>query len=341
MTPGTTSTRPPAASQSCGRPSRQRRRATRGYEVSAAQVLVTNGGKHAVYNAFAALLDPGDEVLLPAPYWTTYPEPIRLAGGVPVVLPTDETQRLPGHRRAARGGPHATAPRRSLFVSPSNPTGAVYPRSEVEAIGRWAVEHGIWVVTDEIYEHLTYDEHEFTLDARAGPRAARPLRRHQRRGQDLRHDRLAGRLDDRPARRGQGGHQPAVARRRRTSPTSASAPRWPRCRATSTAVAEMREAFERRGRTMHQLLAGIEGVTLLEPQGAFYAFPNLSACLGRADRAAASPSHARSRRALPRRGQGRDRPWRGVRRARLRPHVLRARRRRPGRGLPPHRRPAG
>src|SRR5690606_30199105 len=132
-----------------------------GYEVGASQVLVTNGGKHAVYNAFATLLDPGDEVLLPAPYWTTYPEPIRLAGGVPVVLPTDEGT---GFRITVDRLEAAVTDRTKvlMFVSPSNPTGAVYPRDQVEAIGRWAVERGVWVVTDEIYEHLTYGDHEFT-----------------------------------------------------------------------------------------------------------------------------------------------------------------------------------
>src|SRR5205807_2729640 len=110
----------------------------------------------AIYNAFAALLDPGDEVIVPAPYWTTYPESIALAGGVPAVVPTDEHS---GFRATVEQLEAARTDRTKvlLFVSPSNPTGAVYPRAEVEAIGRWAHEHGIWVVTDEIYEHLVYD----------------------------------------------------------------------------------------------------------------------------------------------------------------------------------------
>ncbi len=127
----------------------------------AAQVLVTNGGKHAVYNTFQTLLDPGDEVLMPAPYWTTYPEAISLAGGQPVALPTTESTAFRvtvDQLEAAR----STNTKALLFVSPSNPTGAVYPPSEVEAIGRWAWEHGIWVVTDEIYEHLTFGDHVFT-----------------------------------------------------------------------------------------------------------------------------------------------------------------------------------
>ena len=115
-----------------------------GYQVQPSQVLVTNGGKQALYNAFATLLDPGDEVLLPAPYWTTYPESIALAGGVPVAIATDEHS---GYRVSLDQLEAALTPRTKLlvFVSPSNPTGAVYPPAEVEAIGRWAAERGLWV----------------------------------------------------------------------------------------------------------------------------------------------------------------------------------------------------
>jgi aspartate/methionine/tyrosine aminotransferase len=118
---------------------------------------VTNGGKHAVYNTCATLLNPGNEVLLPAPYWTTYPESIALAGGTTVVLPTDTAS---GFRVTVDQLEDARTPntRALMFVSPSNPTGAVYPADEITAIGRWAVEHGIWVIADEIYEHLTYDD---------------------------------------------------------------------------------------------------------------------------------------------------------------------------------------
>jgi aspartate/methionine/tyrosine aminotransferase len=127
-----------------------------GYVVEPSQVLVTNGGKQAVYQAFATLLDPGDEVLLPAPYWTTYPEAIRLAGGVPVEVLADETQ---DYKVSVEQLDEARTERTKvlLFCSPSNPTGAVYSAEQVEEIGRWADEYGLWVVTDEIYEHLTYD----------------------------------------------------------------------------------------------------------------------------------------------------------------------------------------
>ena len=139
-----------------------------GVDCAAEQVLVTNGGKHAVYNTFQVLCDPGDEVLVPAPYWTSYPECIALGGGVPVVLPTTEAS---GFRVSIEQLEAAVTPRTKalLFVSPSNPTGAVYPPDEVEAIGRWALERGIWVVTDEIYEHLTYDGHVFS--SMPGPRS--------------------------------------------------------------------------------------------------------------------------------------------------------------------------
>jgi aspartate aminotransferase len=127
-----------------------------GFDVTAEQVLVTNGGKQAVYNVFAALLDPGDEVLLPAPYWTTYPECVRLAGGVPVEIFAGEEQ---AYLVSVEQLEAARTPRTKvlLFNSPSNPTGAVYPPDQIRAIGEWALERGIWVVTDEIYEHLTYD----------------------------------------------------------------------------------------------------------------------------------------------------------------------------------------
>ena len=129
-------------------------------KISADQVLVTNGGKHAVYTAFAALCDPGDEVICPAPYWTTYPEAIVLAGGVPVVIDTDDTA---GFKVTVDQLEAARTPRTKvlLFVSPDNPSGSVYTPDEIAAIGRWAVEHGVWVLTDEIYEHLIYGDNEF------------------------------------------------------------------------------------------------------------------------------------------------------------------------------------
>ena len=127
-----------------------------GYEIAASQVLVTNGGKQAVFQAFAAIVDEGDEVLLPAPYWTTYPECIRLAGGTPVEVLADESQDYlvtVEQLEAARTSKSKVL----LFCSPSNPTGSVYSPDQVRAIGEWADTHGMWVITDEIYEHLLYD----------------------------------------------------------------------------------------------------------------------------------------------------------------------------------------
>jgi aspartate aminotransferase len=250
-----------------------------GYDVTAAQVLVTNGGKHAVFNTCATLLDPGDEVLLPAPYWTTYPEPIRLAGGVPVVLPTDEGT---GFRVTLDQLDAAVTERTKalLFVSPSNPTGAVYPRHEVEAIGRWAVERGIWVITDEIYEHLTYGDHEFTSMPALVPDLAERC---------VVLNGVAKTYAMTGWRVGWMIAPPEVTKaaanlQSHTTSNVANVSQVAALTAVSgdlEAVARMRAAFERRGHAMHRLLAGIPGVTILEPQGAFYCFPNFSAYLGR------------------------------------------------------------
>jgi aspartate/methionine/tyrosine aminotransferase len=253
-----------------------------GLEVPTSGVLVTNGGKHAVYNTFATLLDPGDEVLLPAPYWTTYPEPIALAGGVSVVLPTDETT---GFRVTVEQLEAARTPRTKilLFVSPSNPTGAVYPPEEVEAIGRWAVEHGIWVVTDEIYEHLTYGDHRFTSMPVLVPELQDRCivlngvaKTYAMTG--WRVGWMLGPADIIKAATNLQSH--ATSNVANVSQRAAIAA----LTGDLTAVAEMRSAFERRGQLMHKLLTGIEGVTALEPQGAFYGFPNLSAYLDRSIR---------------------------------------------------------
>lgn len=131
------------------------------YPAEASQVLITNGGKQAVYAAFATLLDPGDEVLLPAPYWTTYPEAISLAGGVTREVFAGPEQ---GYKVTVDQLEQALSPRSKalVFVSPSNPTGAVYSPEETAEIGRWAAERGLWVITDEIYEKLTYEDTPFT-----------------------------------------------------------------------------------------------------------------------------------------------------------------------------------
>ena len=243
------------------------------------QVLVTNGAKQAVYEAFQALLDPGDEVLLPAPYWTTYPEVIALADGVPVVLPTTEET---GFRVTLDALDAARTPRTKalLFVSPSNPTGAVYARDEVEAIGRWAGEHGIWVITDEIYEHLTFGEHQFTSMPVVVPELADTCvvlngvaKTYAMTG--WRVGWMIGPPDVVGAAVNLQSHVTSnvsnVSQRAALAAVSGNL----------EAVATMREVFERRGATMHTLLSAIPGVRCLEPQGAFYCFPSFGGVLGR------------------------------------------------------------
>ncbi len=250
-----------------------------GFDVTGAQVLVTNGGKHAVYTTFQVLLDPGDEVLCPAPYWTTYPEAITLGGGVPVVVPTGEAS---GFRVTIAQLEAALTPRTKalLFVSPSNPTGAVYPPDEVEAIGRWAVEHGIWVVTDEIYEHLTFGDHQFTSMPTLVPDLAERC---------IVLNGVAKTYAMTGWRVGWMISPPDVTaaavnfQSQSTSNVSNVAQRAALAAVTGdlVAVGEMRAAFERRGRLMHSLLAGIDGVRCLEPEGAFYCFPSFEGVLGR------------------------------------------------------------
>ncbi len=250
-----------------------------GYEVSAAQVLVTNGGKQAVYNTFAALLDDGDEVLLPAPYWTTYPEAIRLAGGVPIEVFAGEDQCYlvtVEQLEAAR----TERTKVLLFCSPSNPTGAVYPRDQVEAIGRWAVEHGIWVVTDEIYEHLTYDGVEQVSMPVVVPELADTCvvlngvaKTYAMTG--WRVGWMIGPVDVIKAATNLQSHATSnvanVSQRAAIAAVSGSL----------DAVEEMKVAFDRRRRTMVDMLNAIEGVECPVPTGAFYAYPSVKGILGK------------------------------------------------------------
>lgn len=249
-----------------------------GFACEAADVLVTNGGKHAVYNAFQVLLDPGDEVLLPAPYWTTYPEAIALADGVPVVLPTTEATEFRvtlEHLDAAL----TSRTKALVFVSPSNPTGSVYTPEQVEAIGRWAVSRGVWVITDEIYEHLTYGDHRFASMPAAVPEIADTCivlngvaKTYAMTG--WRVGWMIGPRDVIAATTNLQSHS--------TSNVSNVAQRAALAAVAGDldAVAEMRAAFDRRGRQMHRLLSSIPGVTCLEPQGAFYCFPSFEGVLG-------------------------------------------------------------
>jgi aspartate aminotransferase len=249
------------------------------YEVRDAQVLVTNGGKQAVYEAFATLLDPGDEVLLPAPYWTTYPECIRLAGGLPVEVGTDETS---GYLATVEQLEAARTERTKvlLFCSPSNPTGAVYPPDQVAAIGRWAVEQGVWVVTDEIYEHLVYDGTSAASMPALVPELADTCvvvngvaKTYAMTG--WRVGWLIGPADVVKAATNLQSHA--------TSNVSnvAQAAALAAVRGDLSAVAEMRVAFDRRRRTMVRMLQEIAGIECPEPLGAFYCFPSVKGVLGR------------------------------------------------------------
>jgi len=242
-------------------------------------VLVTNGGKQAVANAFTVLCDPGDEVLIPAPYWTTYPEAVALAGGVAVPVPTDESTGF----RASVGDLEAALSERTkvlLFVSPSNPTGAVYPREEIEAIGRWALERGLWVVTDEIYEHLVYG----TAQHHSMPVVVPELvdtcvvvngvaKTYAMTG--WRVGWLIGPPDVVSAATNLQSHQ--------TSNVSnvAQAAALAAVSGDLEAVAMMRAAFDRRRRTIVGMLNEIDGVECVEPEGAFYAFPSVKGLLGK------------------------------------------------------------
>ena len=243
-----------------------------GYDVTAQQVLVSNGGKHALFNAFLSVIDPGDEVLVPAPYWVSYPEMIKLAEGVVVELPTTEDN---GFQVTVEQLEAAVTERTKmlLFVSPSNPTGAVYPPEQVQAIGRWAAERGIWVITDEIYEHLVYGDARFTSMPVVVPEIA---------------DRcivINGVAKTYAMTGWRVGWMIApvdvtsVAASLQSHATSnvsnvAQAAAVAAVTGDLAAVAEMREAFDRRRQTMHKLLNDIPGVVSYEPQGAFYCFPS-------------------------------------------------------------------
>jgi aspartate/methionine/tyrosine aminotransferase len=250
-----------------------------GLAVQSSQVLVTNGGKHAVATAFMTLVNPGDEVLIPAPYWTTYPEAVYLAGGTPVSVPTSEAN---GFRVTVAELEAARTPKTKVlvFCSPSNPTGAVVAPDEVAAIGRWAAEHDIWVLADEIYEHLTYGD---------ATHVSMPV--------------VAPELGDRwvvvngvaktYAMTGWrigwmiGPKDIMDAAINYQSQTTSNISNIAQVAATAALqgglddVVAMRSVFDQRRRTMHGMLNAIDGVTCAEPEGAFYCYPNVEGLLGR------------------------------------------------------------
>jgi aspartate aminotransferase len=250
-----------------------------GVEVSSSQVLVTNGGKQAVYESFATLLDPGDEVLLPTPYWTTYPEVIELAGGVVVPVLADESQ----HYRVKVDQLEAARTERTkalLLCSPSNPTGAVYSPDEVAEIGTWALGSGLWVVTDEIYEHLTYGSATATSVVRAVPELASTCivlngvaKTYAMTG--WRVGWLVAPPDIVAAATNMQSHLTSnvanVCQRAALAAVSGNL----------TAVDEMRSAFDRRRQTIVAMLNDVDGFECPEPEGAFYAYPSVKGALDR------------------------------------------------------------
>lgn len=242
------------------------------------QVIVTNGGKQALYNSFASILNPGDEVLLPSPYWTTYPESIALAGGVPVVVPTDETA---GYRtNPAQLDEYVTERTKALvFVSPSNPTGAVYSPAEVEAIGQWAKQRGIWVISDEIYQHLVYEDVEFASILALVPDLADTCilvngvaKTYAMTG--WRVGWMIAPVDVAKAATNLQSH--STSNVSNVSQVAALA-------ALTGGLADverMRDAFDQRRRLMVSMLNAIPGVMCPTPQGAFYAYPRVTDLLG-------------------------------------------------------------
>jgi aspartate aminotransferase len=250
-----------------------------GLRLEPSQVLVTNGGKQAVYEAFATLLDPGDEVLLPAPYWTTYPEAIRLAGGVPVPVVADaSTGYLVSTEQLEAARTERT--KALLYCSPSNPTGAVYPPDQAEALARWAVSAGVWVVSDEIYEHLVYDGASAPSLPVLVPELADTClivngvaKTYAMTG--WRVGWLLGPADAISAATNMQSHLCSnVANVSQVAALAAIS-------GDLSAAAEMRAAFDRRRRTMTRMLAEIPGVSCPEPKGAFYCYPSVRGLLDR------------------------------------------------------------
>ncbi|MGO2747500.1 pyridoxal phosphate-dependent aminotransferase [Microbacterium sp.] len=250
-----------------------------GIEVSPSQIIVTNGGKQSVYQSFQAVVNPGDEVLLPAPYWTTYPEAIRLADGIPVEVfaGADQHYKVTVEQLEAARTDRTTV---LVFVSPSNPTGAVYTAAEAKAIGEWAVEHGIWIITDEIYQNLTYEGVKATSIVEAVPDAA---------GQTILVNGVAKTYAMTGWRVGwMVGPADAikVAANLQSHLTSnvnniAQRAAIAALNGPQTESEQFREAFDRRRRLIVSELSKIDGVQVPNPLGAFYVYPDVQGLLGR------------------------------------------------------------
>ncbi|MFP4148571.1 MAG: pyridoxal phosphate-dependent aminotransferase [Nitriliruptoraceae bacterium] len=253
--------------------------ASSGQDHAAGQVVITNGGKHALYNIFMALLDPGDEVIVPAPYWVSYPEQIKLAGGVPVAVTTTTTS---GFQASVEQLEAARTERTKalVFVSPSNPTGAVYPPEATAAVGAWAAEHGIWVVTDEIYERLVYGDARFTSLPKVAPEAAARtiITSGVAKTYAMTGWRVGWAVAPTEIAAGMAKLQSQV-----TSNVCnvAQAAALEALTGPQDAAEGMRQAFDRRRRIAVEALSAIPGVEVYEPEGAFYVFPSFEGVLGR------------------------------------------------------------
>ena len=260
------------------------------YEITSDQVLVTNGGKQAVYQAFASILDPGDEVILPSPYWTTYPECIKLAGGVSVEIFADESQNyLVSVEQLEKARTAKT--KVLLFCSPSNPTGSVYSPEQVKAIGNWALANGLWVVTDEIYEHLLYDGATAPSICVAVPALAdRTIiingvaKTYAMTG--WRVGWMIGPKDVIKAATNLQSHLSSNVSNisQRAAITALSG--------DLSAVHKMGEAFDRRRKLIVKLLNEIPGVSCPNPTGAFYVYPSVKGVLGKEIRGKRSKTSA-------------------------------------------------
>jgi len=252
-----------------------------GWAVKPSQVIVTNGGKQAVYQACATLLDPGDEMLLPAPYWTTYPEAIALAGGTPVVVfaGADQDYKVTVEQLEAARTPKTKA---LMFVSPSNPTGAVMTLEETKAIGEWAVEHGIWVIADEIYQNLVYEggaDHAVSI-AEAAPAVQDRciLVNGVAKTYAMTGWRLGWMVGPQDAITAAANLQSHLSSNVSNISQLAGLAALQGDQAPAKA---MRDAFDIRRKVIVEGLNAINGVICPEPTGAFYVYPDVTGLLGR------------------------------------------------------------